>query len=155
MSFSGKQILQAFILTVLLSTVGGCAMITPNLRAVAAKEFKAESERCLTAHASDQKMLPGVECLNAAMIKRDRGTANSDLTYVITTNRVVLAQKVDAGEITREEFQAQQMQLFSDAQSKLLARQNAARMSRAAEIQARNTGQPYSCTRYGNTVNCF
>lgn len=64
-------------------------------------------------------------------------------------------QLVDSGQITREEFHAKQMQLFSDAQSKLLARQNAARMSRAAEIQARNTGQPYSCTRYGDTVSCF
>jgi hypothetical protein len=99
--------------------------------------------------------VPRVQCLNDAMAIMRPTSRNPDLLDSFMASRLAVAERIQKGQITMaqggEEIANKWSQVVAEDQRRTLAN----RSVRAQETAAENIGGPTSCTRIGNTVNCY
>jgi hypothetical protein len=121
---------------VLAAALAGCAPNGPSPEALAA--YHQELKACKDA---SKTHVAFARCQNVVVAKYD-GT--SDLLNVIATQRVALAEKIDAGTMTSAEADAVLAKTIADA--------NTEDQQRRAALLA---SMPVSCTSVGATTTCY
>jgi hypothetical protein len=127
------------------------------------QQHAADNAQCYaTFSESDKEAVARAKCLADADRKALPTRSHPDLSTLLTAKRTELAERQAAGKITRAqavfEFGQLKAQVISEEQQRdnsnrsVAAQQQAAT---AATIGAINAGAPRSCTRIGNTVNCY
>jgi hypothetical protein len=116
--------------------LAGCMPTGPSPEAIASA--KAEILEC---YRTSKNNVAAAECQNAVLARVAPG---GDLANVIATERVAIAEKVDAGKMTRAEGAAEFAKVFAAA--------NTEATQRSAAIAA---SMPVSCTSVGTTTTCY
>jgi hypothetical protein len=100
-------------------------------------------------------VVPRIQCLNDAMAIVRPTSRNPDLLESFMASRSAIAERIQKGQITmaqgNEEIANKWSQVVAEDQRRALANRSVS----AQETAAQNIGGPTSCTRVGNTVNCF
>lgn len=78
-----------------------------------------------------------------------------DLLDLLIAKRIAIAERVEKGQITISEANEAIAAARSEATAEEQRRQLANRSIAAQEGLAAAATSPHSCTKYGNTVNCF
>jgi hypothetical protein len=131
--------------------------------AAAAQQHLADVRLCQTSFSESNKdAVARARCFAIADEKLKPFQRNPDLTNLAIAKRNELAERQAAGKITRAQFVLELSQQTSWAMSEEQRRDNAnqsvaaqQQAATAATIGAINAGAPRSCTRIGNTMNCY
>jgi hypothetical protein len=96
------------------------------------------------------------QCMNDAMaITRPLWGTSTDLVNGWMAHRVVVAEKLQKGQITVAQANEEMANSWTQVVDQEQRRNLANRSVTAQETAAQNIGGPTSCTRIGNTVNCY
>jgi hypothetical protein len=152
----------ALTLVALALTLCGCGLARQQelqaQRAALNQQAQAAIQECDTKFpkGATPTAIARAQCLNdATEITRPVWGGSADLVNVFMTSRLAAAERFQKGQITfaqySEEVATKWSQLVSEEQRRNLANRSVA----AQETAAQNIGGPTSCTRIGNTVNCY
>jgi len=132
-------------------------------RAAALEQLKAANATCQAAYSEEAKdAIARAKCFNAADQAYMPFSDAPDLLSLRIAKRSELAERMAAGKITRAQAVLELSQLNANLVSEDQRRRNAnqsvaaqQQAAAAATIGAINAGAPRTCTRFGNTVNCY
>jgi hypothetical protein len=158
---------RAILILVLALALGGCADTLAQKQAAEAKrqaDLRAEVEACKqqfpTAPRKNNVALS--RCINDVNGRFWTDQVNHDLLDLYAAKRIAIATQMDEGKISQEDGQVLIEQARSDAITQIQQRVNAnqsvaaqQQAARAATAAAIGASSPVTCTRFGNTVNCF
>jgi hypothetical protein len=127
------------------------------------QQYAADVALCKTLFSeSDKDAVARAKCLADADQKSLPFRRYPDLVSLQTAKRTELAERRAAGKITFAQATLEMSQLQAQVMSEEHRRDNSNRSvvaqqqaATAATIGAINAGAPRSCTRIGNTVNCY
>lgn len=151
-----------FLVIIFAIICSGCAVDQQAELAGRVNNIKAQwavaDDQCKSKYQHPPKgrawVLDYVKCTNDAS-NIMRPTMQGDLLDIIINTRIVLAEKYVAGKITVAEFSQQFSVVMSQAISEAQRRNLASRSVNAQEAEAAAASAPVSCTRFGNTTNCY
>lgn len=135
------------LLAAVVLTVAGC-------RSSARNQELAASVDAARAACNAQPYTTAVDrarCMNEAEAPLRGAVIPPDLFDVRTTNRLMLAEKVDRKELTQAEADAR----FAGLNSQLVGTQQSRNNAAAVAAAARSANDPVSCTKIGNTTTCY
>jgi hypothetical protein len=121
----------------------------------------ARAEAAAATEACKAKPLPTfaakARCLNDAEAPLRAYANNPDLFNVRAASRVAFAEKVDAKQMTVADAELEFAKLNAQMTTEEQNRSNNSTAARASMIAATAAASPpsVSCTRFGNTVNCY
>jgi hypothetical protein len=121
----------------------------------------AKAEVAAAIEACKAKPLPTLSakarCLNEAEAPLRAYGHNPDLFNVRAASRVALAEKVDAKQMSVADAELEFAKLNAQMTTEEQNRANSSTAARASMIAATAAASPpsVSCTRFGNTVNCY
>jgi hypothetical protein len=154
-------ILRALVFIALALTLCGCGLARQRelqeRNAALQEQSKAAVQECDTKFPKGivATAVPRVQCLNDAMAITRPTSRNPDLLDSFMASRLAIAERIQKAQITMaqggEEIANKWSQVVAEDQRRTLAN----RSVRAQETAAENIGGPTSCTRIGNTVNCY
>jgi hypothetical protein len=152
---------------VLSTTLAGCGLIARQEQqerlAAATQQLKEASEACTARFSEEPKdAIARAKCYNAADQAFMPFSSAPDLLNLRIAKRSEIAERIAAGKISRAQGVLELAELNSNLTSEDQRRRNANQSvaaqqesASAATIGAINSGAPRSCTRIGNTVNCY
>lgn len=98
------------------------------------------------------------QCMNEAAEILRPTMPFPDLLDVFMTSRMAIAERVQKGQMTiaqaNEEITARRSQLVAEEQRRMLANRSVAAQETSAQASVLAAG-PRSCTKFGNTINCY
>lgn len=144
----------------LLATLPGCGAIqnyqNGQRLAEAKAQFDAAMSRCESGFPSAKPMTPRAKCFATARIEyMEQVSNNGDLVRQMNARMVALAERFDAGKVTTTQWEAEHADIVVAYETQVRQRGNEAAMANAAVMSAYAANAPRSCTKVGNTVNCF
>lgn len=143
--------------------LSGCGMVQRIENEKRVKEIAAavdaDMDICTNRYPFGQKTIVSrARCIAAAQRKLTPIHPAPDLLEVRSAQFVLLAEQWEAGKITQSQFELQASQanaaMVAEAERRGLARRSVAAQEDSAAAAWRASA-PVSCTRSGNTVNCF
>jgi hypothetical protein len=135
-------------------TVGACvtAGLTPEQLAMRA-EFRQVVQDCQAKFALH---VPRARCVNDADDKYMRPTYRyGDLLDVLEAERVAIATKIDAGQLSQADGQLEFAKARSELVSSEKARQNQEQMIQLQQAAVINSSLPVVCNTFGATTSCY
>ena len=149
---------------------GGCGIarqmkINDDLKAAQEAADRGIAE-CDASHPGKftRPVLPRIRCMNAVELQRQEsigrsvGNPNLDLHRLTAAKRLAVAERFDKGQSSEIEYELQLATVHSEHTNAANSRLNSATLAAAAAKQASAASaanRPVSCTRLGNTVNCY
>jgi hypothetical protein len=155
-------ILRATLLVVLALSLSGCGLA--RRQEMQAQKAALKEQSAAAVQECDAKFQKGAvptavaraQCLNDAMeIMRPLWGGSADLVSVFMTGRLAAAERFQKGQITFAQYSEEVANKWSQVVTEEQRRNLANRSVAAQETAAQNIGGPTSCTRVGNTVNCY
>jgi hypothetical protein len=117
--------------------------------AVASCDARAKSKQITTLAAYSR-------CVGAAdAIGAEDAGEYADLLYLKAAKRTAIYERVDRGEITLAQAEAEIAQVNSALMGELNRRSTANRAAIAQEMSALSASSPATCSRFGNSVTCY
>lgn len=148
-------------IAILITTLGGCGLAARKEREEAFAAAKVENEAAIAAcqeHYPPNQMKDHVgkaQCVNDAMKIMRPFAPYPDLMDQDMANRSMLAERVQQGKMSAAEATAEMSQRRSAIVAEEQRRNLSNRSVSAQESAAAAAWKGTSCTRIGNTVNCY
>jgi len=160
-TYMPRVVMRSVLIVVLASALCGCGLARQREMQT---QLAAAKEQSNVALQECQAKFPQIaattvvahaQCLNDALAIMRPVSNNPDLLNSFMTTRMVVAERVQKGQITiaqgNEEVANKWSEIVAEEQRRSLANRSVS----AQEATARNIGGPSTCTRIGNTVNCY
>jgi len=163
----GSGVFRVLVILALAFGLAGCGLAMQREQqqklAAANQQLKEASEACQASFSEERKdAIARAKCFNDADRAFMPFSTAPDLVNLRMAKRSEVAERMAQGKITRAqavlELNELNSNLVSEDQRRRNANQSAAAQQQAATaatIGAINAGAPRTCTRYGNTVNCY
>jgi hypothetical protein len=144
--------------------VAGCGLIRQRELQERSAQLRAQSTAA--AQVCDERFPKGqvktavarTQCVNDALAILRPIMPHPDLLDLNLATRTALAEKVQKGQLTlaqaNEEMMRKQSEMIAEEQRRVLANRSVRAQETVADASLQAAG-PHSCTRIGNTVNCF
>ena len=155
--------MRIFVVLGLCAVLGGCGLIARKEREDQISAAKASMEEgfaaCKTQYPEGSKQYVAKNVCDAAAAQSMRPfVPYPDLFDQNWANRAVIAERLQAGKMTVAEANQQATQMQSQITAEEQRRSLSGRVVNAQESQAAaawRASSPVSCTRIGNTTNCY
>ena len=147
----------AYLLLLALSGCGAIQSYQNGKRLAEARaDYDANEASCRQRFPEPSPMAPRIKCLaEAKNAFAERIGSNPDLVRQMSARIVALAEKTDAGKVSPSEFDVEKANIAVSYETQVRQRGNEAAMADAAVMSAYAANRSRSCTKYGNTVNCY
>jgi hypothetical protein len=152
--------MRVFFVAAMCAVLGGCGLIAAKERQEAIAKARAEQEaifaECDTKYPKTRgNFVNRAKCRQAGLELYRPLVPYPDLLQQDIAMRMVMAEKMDAGQITLAQAELEGAQLHSQIVAEEQRRSLASRSVNAQESAAAAAWKGTSCTRIGNTVNCY
>jgi hypothetical protein len=150
--------------TALAFLLSGCGLVRQQEMKARAEALQAQSaaatQECEVKFpkGNPKAAMDRTRCMNNAQLILRPLAPYPDLMDLYLASNMAIAERLQKGQITiaqaNEEIARKSAEITSEQQRRMLADRSVSAQEDMAAASARAAG-PHSCTRIGNTVNCF